>query len=380
LNKPRIMIIIDALGFLLSEKHHFDPEGLPTKLRLRTVPGFSQSALTSIFTGLRPDRHGLWMMYSFSPDGSPFGWLSILPDAISTGRLWLRKLIDWKLRRVDGIKSYYSLYDIPRNILPYLDLPARQNILMPEGAGKSRTIVDELMERGSRLFIRDFHTPEEESFDDLEEALLKGSADFHILYTASLDAALHREGPDAESIGSHLRWYEERLERILAAAPDAGIAVLGDHGMCKVAGQVDIMSMVNSLGLDIPKDYIPFYDSTMARFRIVSSRAENSINDLLDDIPNGRIIDDEEKGKLGIDFQDNRYGDVIYIAEKGNLIVPSFMGSSAVAGMHGYHPDSDCMYSCLLTNIDIDRNEMPITDLAEWIVPGFSPGERGGSE
>ncbi len=380
MNKPRVMIIIDALGFLLAERHGFNPEGLPVKLRLKTVPGFSQSALTSIFTGLRPDQHGLWMMYSFSPDGSPFAWLSILPDRFSTEKLWLRNLVNWKLRRVDGIKSYYSLYDIPRNILPYLDLPARQNFLMPGAGGKSKTLVDELMERDRRLFIRDFHTPEHESFSDLEEALRKGAADFYILYTASLDAALHADGPEAESISACLRWYEKRIERILAIDSNAEIAVLGDHGMCKVSRQVDLMKQIGRLKLKIPGDYIPFFDSTMARFRISSNHAEERIPTLLDGTGSGRIIGHEEKKELGINFNDGRYGDIIYIIEEGNLIVPSFMGRVGVAGMHGYHPGSECMDSLLLTNIDVGRNEMPVTDIAGWMVPGFVPGEAGGIE
>lgn len=375
--KPRILIIIDALGYSIAERFGFQPEGLPYRARLRSVPGFSQAAMTSIFTGMNPGEHGLWMMYSFAGPDRPFRWLSALPARISEERLWLRNLITWKLRRIDGIKSYFSLYDIPREILEYLDLPARENLFMPGGGQGNRTLIDYLVENNQRVFVRDYHTPEKESFEELLREIKKDSADFYILYTASLDSDLHRYGTGNQIIGERLKWYSRKIGEIASAKPNAEITVLGDHGMCDVTGSIDLSERVGNLGFKIPGDYIPFYDSTMARFRVFSPEAEREIVSELSKVESGRLLSEEERKELGISFDSGIFGDLVFVMETGKIILPSFMSSSMTAGMHGYHPDSPCMYSCLLSNIDTDALGLSITGVAEFVLPGFESGGKG---
>ena len=144
MNRCTIVVLIDALGFALTGGRGFRPSALPATARLRTVLGFSQAALASIFTGLMPGRHGLWMMYSFAAGASPFAWLALVPSAVSARRLWLRRLIRWNLSAIAGVRGYYSLYDIPRAALRHLDIPARRDIFRPGGAGRSRTVFDAL--------------------------------------------------------------------------------------------------------------------------------------------------------------------------------------------------------------------------------------------
>ncbi|MDZ7859864.1 MAG: alkaline phosphatase family protein [Candidatus Krumholzibacteriota bacterium] len=373
---PTVVVLLDALGYLVTERFGFRPDGLSHRIRMRTVPGFSQPALTSIFTGLPPDKHELWMMYSFARDKSPFKWLSMIPESVSEKRLWLNRLIHWKLRCFDNIKSYYSLYNIPRNVLRYLDLPAKGNLFVPGGVEKVNTVIDELAHRDSRIFVRDYHTPEVLAFEQLEEALVKREADFYLLYTAGLDADLHKYGTKHENIDAHLRWYSERLENLLSINNNIRLLVFGDHGMCEVSDTIDIKEKIEAVGLRIPEDYIPFYDSTLARFKVYSKKAEREITDILSDLQSGIILDDIEKKKLGIYFADNEYGDVIFLLNAGKIILPSYMSDSPVAGMHGYHPDNECMYSSLFSNVEFKVSDGSIMDIADFILPGFIPGKR----
>ena len=92
MDRGTVVILIDALGHSIARRHGFRPADLPVAARLRTVLGFSQAAIASILTGVMPDRHGLWMMYSFARNGSPFGWLRLVPRGVSAQRLWLRAL------------------------------------------------------------------------------------------------------------------------------------------------------------------------------------------------------------------------------------------------------------------------------------------------
>ncbi|MFO7914278.1 MAG: alkaline phosphatase family protein [Candidatus Krumholzibacteriales bacterium] len=379
MDKPLVFIIIDALGYQLAQGHDFSPSGLPVRKRLRTVPGFSQSALTSIFTGCYPDEHSMWMMYSFSRKNSPLKWLSFLPEGVSARRVWLRRLIDWKLRRVDGIKSYYSLYSVPKRILSLIDFPARSNIFLPGGNNRPHSFLDEFYSRGLEIFIRDYHTPEKDSFSHLKSALAEGRFDFYLLYTAGLDAALHKYGMNSKEIENRLGWYRRQLDEILSAAEDMNIVVMGDHGMCDVTGWLDLISRVEELDLRIPEDYIPFYDATMARFRVFSDDAGRELEKLLGGIGEGSVLGKKDKKELGINFENNIFGDIIYLMREGRIINPSYMGESPVKGMHGFHPEADCMYSALFTNMEGADGLESITEVAGLLLPGFRPEGRGGN-
>lgn len=376
-----VVILIDALGFDLAERYGMHPKGLHVRVRLETVLGFSQAALTSIVTGLRPDEHGLWMMYSFAASGTPFGWMKVIPKSVSAERLWLKRLIRWKLESVDDVKSYYSLYCIPREIFPYLDLPARSSLFVPGGAGTVPSVFDEMERRNIRRFIRDYRTPEAIAFDDLERAIIKREARFYLLYTAGLDALLHRYGSGDERVAERLEWYRGRVERIIetieATGGETDVFVLGDHGMCDIASHVDVISAVNSLGLKIPDDYVPFYDSTMARFKIMSDHVEDDLRKALSGVGGGNVLTAEELGRLGVFFPDGRFGDLIFLTDPGTIILPSYMSEHTVAAMHGYHPDTSCMASVMYTNRESVENELSICDCADILLPGFGTRVNG---
>jgi predicted AlkP superfamily pyrophosphatase or phosphodiesterase len=380
MRKTTIVILIDALGFSLAERHGFRPADLPARARLRTVLGFSQAALATIFTGVMPDRHGLWMMYSFARDGSPFAWLRFVPRRVSARRLWLRRLIRWSLARVSGVRGYYSLYDVPRGVLPSLDIPAREDMFAPRGGGGAPSVFDRLEKDRAPRMVWDYRTEEARAFDELEEAVGEKTASFYLLYTAGLDSDLHRYGTMAPRIGERLAWYRDRIARVCAAARNAGgarIVVLGDHGMCDVTAHIDVMGSVEAIGFEMPGEYVPFYDSTMARFKIKSSRARAALEELLSDYPGGRILSPEETKGLGVAFPDGRFGDLIYLADPGVMILPSYMGSDRVAAMHGYHPDTEGMYSVLFSNDPLPAGEMSLCDVAGVMLSGFDPA-RGG--
>jgi len=381
MNRSMIVILIDALGLTIAERHGFHPSSLPSKARLKTVLGFSQAALASIFTGLMPEKHGLWLMYSFAREKSPFAWLALVPRSVSARRLWLRRLIRWNLACVSRVRGYYSLYDVPREIFPHLDLPARRDMFMARGAGTAPTIFDDLDGSAAPHMVWDHRTPETRAFDELEEAVRSEKASFYLLYTAGLDSDMHRYGTKAPRVKEHLAWYRDRIDRVAGAARGAGgaeLVVLGDHGMCDVTSHIDVMKPVEALGLQIPGDYVPFFDSTMARFKINSTRSRGAIEKLLSGRPSGRLMGGVELKDLGVAFPDGRFGDLIFLADPGVIILPSYMGAEPVAAMHGYHPDTEGMYSVVFSNRLLPDRELSLCDIAGIVLPGFDPG--GGSK
>jgi hypothetical protein len=53
---------------------------------------------------------------------------------------------------------------------------------------------------------------------------------------------------------------------------------------------------------------------------------------------------------LGALFEDRYFGELIFLAKEGVLIVPSDMGANPIQGMHGYHPTDKHSYASLCTN------------------------------
>ena len=52
------------------------------------------------------------------------------------------------------------------------------------------------------------------------------------------------------------------------------------------------------------------------------------------------------------------------------------MSDRPVAGMHGYHPDNECMYSSLFTNVDFGVKNGSVMDVAKFILPGFKSEKK----
>ena len=339
-------------------------------------PRISQAALTTILTGCDPQDHGLWMMYSFAGKSSPFSWLRYLPGGISSKRLLLRNAIRWKLARLDGLRSYYSLYDVPRPVLPNLDLPSKERMFGPGGAGKAKNIFDHLKHKAEKWRVWDYRVDENLAFEELEHELKAAHEGFYMLYTAGLDSTMHRHGTHGEQVERKLSWYRGRIERIARAHPGARIMVLGDHGMCEVTGSIDLISHVDSLGPETCAGFIPFYDSTMARFRDLSERAGRELEGLLSGIDGGELLDRDCLERLGVFFKDGRFGDVIFLTDPGIIIVPSFMSSEPIAAMHGYDPGAGCMYSAMLTNFDPGALEMELKEVTRVMVPDFEAVDK----
>ena len=182
-----------------------------------------------------------------------------------------------------------------------------------------------------------------------------------------MDALLHEVGKSSDRVDAKLAWYEERLREIMALAREhygeVRLFVCSDHGMATVDRTIDLGKRIDRLGLNEGNDFIATYDSTMARFWFYSEEARRQITALLSDIPEGRILSDEELAALGCDFDGQQYGELIFLLDAGVIIVPSHMGTKPITGMHGYHPDHPDSDASLLSNVPPPVITESITDV-----------------
>lgn len=346
-----VVFLIDALGWEIVRATGFCEGLLERRAPLGTVLGYSSAAIPSLLSGATPVEHGSWAMYRMAGENAPFRYLRALPR--------LPHALDWRLRRLTRritdrrgvIDGYYDLYDIPMHVLAHFDVAQRQDPYVPGGLSRE-TVFDAFVATGTPYRLWYYRTPEEENMTELLEAIGAGSRVL-FLYTAELDALMHRVGILEDDVVRRLRRYERFLERVLEAGArhglDVDVHVLSDHGMTAVDRSVDLWGELERRGKRVGRDYLAFYDSTMARMWCDEETLALAC-DHLDQTGTGRLVTDDELESLGCLFADRRYGRAVLLADPGVMIVPSFMGRTRIAAMHGYDPADSFSQGCFLTN------------------------------
>ena len=364
-----IVVFIDALGWEILRDRNFLEDELPFRSKLRSVFGFSSACVPSILTGQLPRGHGHWSFFYHTRGKSPFSPLRLLqwlPKGL-TNRGRVRAQISKLVKRLYGFKGYFQLYNMPFELIDKFDYCEKRDLFKRGGMNKGNSIFDHLENSDTRYHCSDWREAEETNLGALKDSLEEGNISFAFLYLASMDALLHQVGKASHEVDTKLAWYEQRLREIMQLArehyEDVRLFVCSDHGMATVEKTVDIHSRVAALGLNEGRDYVATYDSTMARFWFYSDAARQRIIALLNNIPEGRILPEQELATLGCDFEGHQYGELIYLLDPGTLLVPSHMGTQPITGMHGYHPDHPDSDASLLSNVNPPVQPKCITDI-----------------
>jgi len=367
--KISIVVFIDALGWEVLKGRRFMEEELPLRRKLRSVFGFSSACIPSILTGLMPRDHRHWSFFYYSPETSPFKPLRVLgmlpSSLVDRGRV--RNLISKLIKRLYSYTGYFQLYNIPFEHVDKFDYCEKSDLFVPGGMNRGENIFDHLSRTGVPYHVSDWRDSEENNLEAVKADLNQGKIEFALLYMASMDALLHEVGKESPQVDQKLAWYEGQLKEVLRIAADhydeVRLFICSDHGMATVHTHVDLMSKVEALGLAFGRDYTATYDSTMGRFWFHNQSARERITELLEQVPQGRILPKDELKELGCDFEGDQYGELIFLMDAGVLIVPSHMGLKPITGMHGYHPDDPDSDASLLSNVEPPNNPGAITDV-----------------
>ena len=351
-----LFIMIDAMGWEILRHDSFGRDFAPNRKRLESVFGYSSTCVPSILSGRWPVEHRNWCYFVHDPKNSPFRWLRPLrwlPKEVTSRRIfrrWLTKLVKSRI----NFKGYFDLYNIPFQHIHNYDFTEKRSPLHPGGMNRGENIFDFLVAQDTPYFVSDPGQSEEQNRDTLAAQLREGSVDFAFLYWPGLDGLLHSVGNRSAEIPERLRVYEQWIGQLLSAARDryeeVQLYVFSDHGMANCDRHLDLMSRIEALPLQMERDYAVVYDSTMARFWFFNDQARQLITRELQRVPEGRIVPDEELERLHALFPDRYFGELIFLAQEGVLIVPSHMGERPIRAMHGYHPSDPHSYAALLTN------------------------------
>jgi hypothetical protein len=379
-----IYVLVDALGWEILRNRPFLEGIIRRRERVETILGYSSGAIPTLLTGKLPNEHGHWNLFYRSPATSPFRWtapLLLLPEPIRESRI-TRRLVKEVSRRLSGYTGYFAIYNLPLDRIRFFDICETSDIYEPGGLAPARSIFDLLTAARVPYECYNYHRhTDAQILDRVPGRLRESDCRTYFLYLSGLDSYLHFHISDRLGVDAKLRWYEERLRRIVESATASfgrvRLHIFSDHGMTPIQDTRDVMREVASLGLKIPEDYLPVYDSTMARFW-VSEVAETRLRACLDSLPYGRLLSAAEVEKLGIRFEDGRYGHLVFVMKPGLLICPSDLGTVRFEGMHGFHPAEDPhSHAVYLSTEDVGLPVRHLTDVLPMLLAdqGMLPAE-----
>jgi hypothetical protein len=377
-----IYVLVDALGWEVIRHRGFLDDVLPDRRWLTTILGYSSGAIPTLLSGRTPSQHGHWNLFYLAPERSPFRWtraLAPLPRPLVENRV-ARRVLKTVARRLSGYTGYFSLYDYPVAHLPYFDLTEKRDIYQPGGLD-CPSLFDAFREAGLRWEAYTYHTHTDAEILRLaEQRAAVTDARVLFLYLSGLDHELHWHIHEPDHVRRVVDWYEAGLRRVWASAAGGRrgtrMFVFSDHGMTPIRWTCDLRRDVAALGLSVPGDYLPAYDSTMARFWVWNDRARRALTDLLAEHPAGQLMTPGELGRLGVQFEDGRYYHLLFLLEPGMLLCPSDMGSARFAGMHGYHPSEPTADAVLLASVPVDRGVSHITGIHDVLLEDAGLRER----
>jgi hypothetical protein len=365
-----LFLFADALGWNLVQKHKLLQSVAPNQHPCETLFGYSATCDPSILTGKPPHEHGHFSFFvKTDPKHSPFkafrllGWL---PDKIG-GYHKIRNRLSRYVAKYYAFTGYFQLYSVPFRYLPFLDYTEKRDIYEPGGInGGQETIFEHWKRSGKNWHRSDWRNGDAVNYAELEALIEKGDLELAYLFTAGLDATMHRYGPWSKEATEALHTFDLRVQALLKLAHEyydrVQLAIFSDHGMTEVSQSSDLRLRCEALPLKYGTDYTAVWDSTMARFWFNKQSAKTQIIELLKSETRGRIVSDEQLEAWQCKFPDNRYGELFYVLDPGVLFVPSFLNMSQVPGMHGYAPEDIDSTASWLTNF---KTEQPVNKLED---------------
>jgi len=355
-----VFIFVDALGWEIVRRHKFMVNLLPYRKQIDMQFGYSCSAIPTILSGERPDKHGHFcLFFKAKPGKSPFGffkYLQFLNPFLSRGRVrhHLSKLVG-KLKGYDG---YFQLYSVPFDHLSQLDYCEKHDIFVPNGLAPVENLADVLIKSKLKYHISNWRKSESYNFEAARKAVVEENADFVFLYTAGFDGFAHDHISDDALIGERLKFYEHNIGALAAAAEATGkelhLTVFSDHGMTPLCGVFDVAGALANAGLVWGKDYLSCLDATLARFWFTNPESALSVTRALRNAP-GKWVSKGQCKFYGIDFADERYGEAIFLMNPGVQISPCDLGRKPLNGMHGFSPEDKDSYAAIMSNTDFSN-------------------------
>ena len=335
-----ILIIIDGCNedyinekttpFLYSLKYR------SSYISMEVTPSFATRV--ELFTGNSPKTTDTFVDFCLGPNILPFQVLRVLKPP---------NKLDTSYNHVPILTVLYFVFtgiwidfaNIPLSLLPHFCI--NESIKKNKKAEK-RGVPDNLMGiLKSNGFKVNFIYGNTKTINSKVMRYAASDKEVIILHYGETDQIGHQYGPYSLEMQEALSLIDESVKNVyeLFKSKLDLIMIFGDHNMVEITDSVNLWEKLQQLDVKLIKDYLVFLNSPLARFWFENKVAEQKINTLLESLHKyARVVTKEELRQKRLPV-DNKYGELIFWANKGINFSPDFYHSAEIKGMHGYFDD-----------------------------------------
>ena len=299
-----------------------------------------------MYSGVYPNKHGMWFLWHHSPETSPFQWLKkwqflnyfdCLPLRLGLHMLTARKVkrtAYWGIPRIVNLPLKYwpdidvtekKFWDEDGYLEPYPTVfeILRANQVPFDAVGLVKTTWET-----SRVVA-------EHNFTDIKP--------WTYLFIGDTDIISHlyvQESPEAVEKIKALDGIVERVYREFEAkVGDFDCFVFSDHGHVRIEEKINLYEVFQLAG-DNLNGYKHLLDSNFARFWFRSDFERQKVEAILSHLKHGFILSDEDLKRLHVDMGGTQFGELVFYLDAGSAFTwTTFDYGNKQKSMHGYLPD-----------------------------------------
>ncbi len=367
---PVLAVFLDGLGADAIDRMPF-LAGQRSVRRVRTELGYSITCHASMYTGLRPDRHGLWFVWQRLPERSPFRWLrpfrfldivDNLPMHVVATKI-TRRLV----RTTSTIGIPYPVHVRWRDI-PDLDVAERTLWTEPGYLAPAATIFDAMRTAAVRFEIVGMARGRSAGLTAIEAwQPPTDPAPLTFLFAGDIDHASHAHGQSSAEVTTLLERTDAAIERHVRALTREGVephlVVWSDHGHHDVE-RLNPLTFMKQHGIDYRRH--PYViDTNFIRFWIGDGNERRAMVERLDALGIGHVLTDDELERYRVKMPDDRYGNVIFYVGLPYALSHTTWGfGRRLASGHGYLPDHPGSDAVFVSNLPARDGMLDLVDLA----------------
>jgi hypothetical protein len=308
-------------------------------VKIRSFP--NSDLVPTLLTGVYPHEHGCWQVRLRARPKSTMGQIVIdkMPDILTTtvqclvhlfnhsfdlATIPARRLRHFEIKRFKDTRHYFpSLREFFSRLsfnMSFDHASPRKwdvNLLTIGGIKTIFGIVGK--DNSSFVFNRKFS-----ELKKLIHRACSGNCRLEFLELHSLDIFEHWNLHDSAKTNQFYLAVDNFIKNLHGKCKQKAIPLmlLSDHGQEHVKGSIDIKEGLSRL--DLSNDEFKFYlEAPMARFWFHTDRARKKITDMLSSLGHGTVLSYKDMHDYNIKFDDNRYGEVYFIADPGYIIFPN---------------------------------------------------------
>jgi len=371
---PVLAVFLDGLGAEAISRMPFLASQLAVR-RMETELGYSITCHASMYTGLRPDRHGLWFVWQRGPERSPFRWLRPFRFLDAIDNIPMHVAATKVTRRFVKTSSWFGVpypVHVPWRRLPELDIAERRLWTDPGYLDTAPTIFDTMRQAGLPFEIVGLERGHAAGLRAVESWQPAGEPrPFTYLFAGDVDHASHAHGQGSPEVTALLARADatiaEKYEAVRRATGDATLVVWSDHGHHDVR-KVNPFELLQRHRVDLG-DHLCVIDTNFIRLWVDEPGERQRIVGALNAMGVGRVLDDDDLARYRVRMDDDRYGNVIFYLELPYAFSHTIWGfGRRLASAHGYRPEHPGSYGTFVSNRPLRDGDVRLVDVAPTLL------------